>query len=99
MLHGISVFSFIWKKLSQLFVQNGYRVLTFDILSLFASFCDSHLNLFLHFYGHGYSDIPSTSYNVHLYRNQFEELLNKLNLLEEHSNMILIGHSMGGKKQ
>jgi len=78
LLHGVSVFSFVWNRLADLMVSRGYRVLIFD------------------FYGHGYSDIPNVKYNIDLFREQFEELLERLNLLKQYDSLILMGHSMGG---
>jgi len=78
LLHGASVFSFVWNRFAQLFLEQGHDVLTFD------------------FYGHGYSDCPSTNYTITLFREQFEQLLDHLQLLKSHSSFILIGHSMGG---
>jgi hypothetical protein len=94
LLHGVSVFSFIWNRFADLLADRGYRVLTFDILYINPN---EIVSLTVeHFYGHGYSAVPQTNYTVDLFRNQFEQILTKLNLFEQHNSMVLMGHSMGG---
>jgi pimeloyl-ACP methyl ester carboxylesterase len=78
LLHGVSVFSFVWNRLADLLVHRGFRVLTFD------------------FYGHGYTDVPDVKYNIDLFREQFEELMEQLGLFKQYDSLILMGHSMGG---
>jgi len=54
--------------------------------------------LMFDFYGHGWSSIPDTTYNIELFREQFEELLEKLNILStaKPRSLVFVGHSMGG---
>jgi len=77
-LDSSSVFSFIWDRFVQWFLDRGHPVLVFD------------------FYGHGYSDIPSSPFSIELFLRQFENLLEHLHIKENYSSFILIGHSMGG---
>lgn len=35
LLHGVSVFSFVWNRIAELLIGRGYRVLTFDILYVY----------------------------------------------------------------
>lgn len=78
LLHGASVYSFIWDRFVRWFSERGHPVLVFD------------------FYGHGFSDCPKMEFSVDIFCQQFEHLLEFLQISDSHSSFILIGHSMGG---
>lgn len=49
------------------------------------------------FYGHGYSACPpNLEYTIPVFVEQTEEIMDKLSVLKEYTNILIIGHSMGG---
>ena len=75
LIHGLSTPMFAWDPTFKALVENGFRVLRYDI------------------FGRGYSDRPSTTYDMGFFVRQLKELLSALSIT---TRAHLVGWSMGG---
>lgn len=80
LLHGASVYSFIWDRFVDSFISRGHSTLVFDFYG----------------HGYSQAKSESSQFSIEFFCQQMEQLLEHLNITDSHGSFVLIGHSMGG---
>lgn len=80
LLHGASVYSFIWDRFVESFSSRGHPTLVFDFYG----------------HGYSHPKLEASQFSVDFFCQQMEQLLEHLNIIGSYGSFILIGHSMGG---